>query len=61
MLTSHDTTVQRRILPMPRYTLTTDGAMERHDAGTFVRFDDVLLLLAFLKGQLNAVVTERAQ
>lgn len=61
MLTSHDTTTRRRVLPMPRYRLTTDGAMTPDDAGAFCRFDDVLLLLSFLRGQIEAVVTERAQ
>lgn len=42
------TTTPRRVLPMPRYA-PSDGQMVRDAGGQFVRLDDVLLLLAFLR------------
>lgn len=41
-------TTTRRVLPMPRYDVT-EGQMVRDSGGRFVRLDDVLLLLAFLR------------
>ena len=48
MADTKDTTTTRRVLPMPRYA-PSDGQMVRDAGGRFVRLDDVLLLLAFLR------------
>lgn len=44
-----NTTDRPRVLPMPRYA-PSEGVMVRDAGGQFVRLDDVLLLLAFLRG-----------
>lgn len=44
-----------RVLPMPRYA-PGDGEMVRSEHGEFVRRDDVLLLLAFVRGQVVQAV-----
>ncbi len=48
-------TTPRRVLPMPRYA-PGEGAMVRSEHGEFVRRDDVLLLLAFVRGQVVQAV-----
>ena len=50
MADTKDTTTTRRVLPMPRYMPADTGQMVRDAGGQFVRLDDVLLLLAFLRG-----------
>lgn len=48
MADTKDTTTTLRVLPMPRYA-PSEGQMVRDAGGQFVRLDDVLLLLAFLR------------
>src|SRR5574343_300371 len=45
---TQSTTTPRRVLPMPRYA-PGEGEMVRSESGEFVRRDDVLLMLAFLR------------
>ena len=44
-----------RVLPMPRYT-PGEGEMVRSERGEFVRRDDVLLMLAWLRGNMAEAV-----